>query len=405
VPAAAAPARPLAALGLAVLFLASPRAWAEGSWLSVDAPATATTTSPLSIIEVRGRATPHGAAAHDLVIAIDVSDSTVLPSGWDVDGDGRDGRTDPVLASRLASVPLAAARLADTDLDDSVLAAELTAARALIDRIDLSRDRVALVAFSDRAEVIAPLGSSRVQLVAALDDLPDQLGSWLRGTNFGDAVAVAQLALGPDGVPGRGRQGIVVFLSDGEPTLPPYGDRARQHALWAANAAAAAGVRIDAFALGANAVPGLDVFAALAERSDGRFERLERAGDVIARLRRIDLAGLGSVRIANLTTMRPARAVRTFPDGSFDGYVALEPGRNHLRIEAVSSDGERAEQEREVVFDRSSASPEEIRAHAAALLHELRRRTQETEAWAEMERERRAHSLEVELRLAHPDSP
>jgi len=105
------------------------------------------------------------------------------------------------------------------------------------------------------------------------------------------------------------------------------------------------------------------------------------------------------VRVANLTGMKRARALRVFPDGSFDAIVPLVPGYNRLRIEAVSSDGQRAEVERGVVFDRASASRAEIRRLANELLRELRRRTSETEAWAEMERERRSRSPDVELRV------
>src|SRR5690606_26992578 len=65
----------------------------DGGWLTIEAPDPGARVA-LPLVEVRGRATPHGAAANDLVIAIDVSDSVVLPSGWDVDGDGPDGRTE-----------------------------------------------------------------------------------------------------------------------------------------------------------------------------------------------------------------------------------------------------------------------------------------------------------------------
>jgi hypothetical protein len=389
---------------LALLFaaaLAAGPARAEEGWLRIDAPG-ANEAVPLPLVEVRGRAAPYGAAAHDLVIAIDVSDSVLLPSGWDVDGDGPGGRTAPERAGRLAADGALAARMRDADLDDSVLASELRAARALLDRLDLQRDRVGLVAFSDRAELLAPVGSSRPQLEAALDALESDLGRWMRGTNFGDAVSTAQLALTPEGQGAGGRQHSVLFLSDGEPTLPPHADMPRQHALWAANAAAAAGIRIHAFALGlpeASPSAGGDVFREMAERTGGRFERLAQAGDAIARLRQSDLAGLDSIRIENRTTAGPARALRTFPDGSFDAFVPLAPGVNVIRVEAVASDGSRAALDREVVHAPGGPAS---RAATDALLEELRRRTQEMRIWAEMERERRTRSLELELRVGEP---
>ena len=380
----------------------------NAAWLLIEAPADGGAPVPLPLVEVRGRAAPGGAAAHDLVIVIDASDSTILPSGWDVDGDGPAGRTDPARAERFAESPVLATRMRDADLDDSVLMAELAAARALLDRIDLGRDRVALVVFSDAAEIVAPLGRPRPVLDAALDEIAADPERWLRGTNFGAAIAEAQSALGDtDESLSRiaaadepaGRRRSILFLSDGEPTLPAGLTMPREHALWSAHAAAAAGIRIHAFALGETARPGLDVFGEIATISGGRFERLAEAGDAISRLPQTDLVGLAELHVVNETTGRPARALRTFPDGRFDGFVELAPGRNRLRVDAVASDGARASARRAVV--RADAAPDPRRTEA--LLDELRRRTREVELRTEMERTRRVRSLEIELR-AEPRS-
>lgn len=378
------------------------------AWLTIEAPADDGAPVPMPLVEVRGRAAPGGAAAHDLVIVIDASDSTILPSGWDVDGDGADGRTDPARAERFADSPVLAARMRDADLDDSVLMAELAAARALLDRIDLARDRVALVVFSDEAEIVAPLGRPRPVLDAALDEIAAHPERWLRGTDFGAAIAEAQGALG-DTVEGlsriagadepAGRRRSILFLSDGEPTLPAGREMPRAHAVWSAHAAGAAGIRIHAFALGETARPGLDVFGEIAMISGGRFDRLAEAGDAIARLPQTDLVGLAELHVVNETTGRPARALRTFPDGRFDGFVELAPGTNRLRVDAVASDGARASAQRTVV--RAGGAPDPRRTEA--LLDELRRRTREVELRAEMERTRRVRSIELELR-AEPRS-
>lgn len=379
----------------------------ETAWLSVDEPARDGLSVSLPLVEVRGRAAPGGAAAHDLVIVLDASDSTILPSGWDVDGDGPDGRTDPARAERFADQAALASRLGEADLDDSVLMAEIGAARALLDRLDLGRDRVSLVVFSDEAEILMPLGRPRALLDSALDEIADHPERWLRGTNFGAAIAEAQLALGDTaeslvrvdpGAATTGRHRSILFLSDGEPTLPPGPDLPRQHALWSAHAASAAGIRIHAFALGERAQPGLDVFAELAARSGGRFERLAEAGDAIVRLPQTDLVGLTELRVRNATTGRPARALRTFPDGRFDGFVELVPGTNRLEIEAVANDGSRAGAQRTILRTDTDPDPE----RAATLLETLRRRTQEVALRAEMERTRRVQSIELELRVEPP---
>lgn len=381
----------------------------ETAWLSIDEPARDGVAVSLPLAEVRGRAAPGGAAAHDLVIVLDASDSTILPSGWDVDGDGPDGRTDSAQAERFADSPLWTARMRDADLDDSVLRAEIAAARALLDRLDLGRDRVALVVFSDEAEIVTPLGRSRAALEAALEELASHPDRWLRGTNFGAAIVEAQHALGdtaeslsrPDATDTTaGRRRSILFLSDGEPTLPAGPDMPRQHALWSAHAAAAAGIRIHAFALGQRAVRGLDVFADLAALSGGRFERLDQAGDAIVRLPQTDLVGLAGLHVHNETTGRPVRALRIFPDGRFDGFLELAPGANRIRVEAVANDGATAVADRTIVRLDRTPDPELVEA----LLERLRRRTQEVALRTEMERTRRVQTIELELRV-EPLSP
>ena len=136
------------------------------------------------------------------------------------------------------------------------------------------------------------------------------------------------------------------------------------------------------------------MLAEIAARSGGRFERLERPGDAIAELRRTDLAGLETLRVVNETTGAAARALRTFPDGSFDGFVEVAPGRNRIVFRATTSDGKSASAERVVVRSGSSTP-----ADAAALVRELRKRTRETELWAEMERERRTQKLDLDLQI------
>jgi len=378
----------------------------DASWLRVDVPAALESAAQLPLVEVRGRAAARGARVHELVIVIDVSASAALPSGWDVDGDGASGRTDPALLARLLAKPDLPAglaeRLRDADFDDSVLAAELTATHALLARLETgTRYRVGLVAFSDHARLLAPVGSRTRALVEAFAALRENFHRDLGGTNFGDAIAAAQLALQPESngaaaAAPAGTEQSILFLSDGEPTLPPHGDRARQHALYAASAAGAAGIRIFAFDLAREKESGTAVLAEMAARSDGRLEVLDRPGDAIARLRRTDLAGLAELRIVNETTGATARALRTFPDGSFDAFVELAPGRNHIVLRAATTTGSRAVAERWIVRAAgATASP----AEAAALVQELRKRTRETQLWAEMERERRTQDLDADLRI------
>jgi hypothetical protein len=306
--------------------------------------------------------------------------------------------------------------LADLDLEDSVLFAELLAAEALIDRLDPRTFRVGIVAFSDEARVVAPLGARPALLRGAIESLRREFWRELRGTNFEQAVAASLRELRPavaEAPPGSGaaaaaagRDRTILLLSDGAPTRPVHGMRAQQAAVQAAQDAALEGVRVYTFALGSEAEAALDVYRAMAASSGGRFERIERPVDAIARLRRVDLADLAELRVENLTTGQPGRALRTFPDGRFDAMVPLERGRNQLRVTEVAADGSQASVELAVTYrpeGEGSPGAAELAAQQRALLEELRRRTREMELWAEVERGRAVQIRELEIGVDRSD--
>jgi hypothetical protein len=144
----------------------------------------------------------------------------------------------------------------------------------------------------------------------------------------------------------------------------------------------------------------------MATLSGGRFERITRPADAIARLRRIDLAGLVELRVVNRSNGSPARALRVFPDGSFDGFVELVPGENHLMFIAAARDGTELMVVREVTCSfhagEEGGLEEFDRERLRELLEELRRRTLEIALWAEIESGRNLHRLEVEIEPERP---
>jgi hypothetical protein len=417
--------RGAAGLGLllAAAFLAAGLAGgahAQG-FLEIDAPAALESESRLPLLELRGHAGARATRGHDVIIAIDVSDSTTAYSGRDLDGDGPGGRTDPALWRDIAARvpdPALLRPVEGLDLDDSVLFAELAAAGALVERVDPRSLRIGIVVFSDGAHVAAPLGSRRERLRAVLDSLR-RGGFWseLKGTNFAEAIhtSLAELRPPPEPVDPKAekkkgappprpaapaREASILLLSDGTPTRPVHGQRAQQYSVEAAQDAALAGVRIYPFALGTEAEPALEIYQALAEISGGRFERIDRPGDAVARLRTVDLADLASLTVENVTTGQPGRALRVFPDGAFDAFLPLEPGPNRLRVTAVAADGARGALERTVVYRPGSPADSDqaaLETQQRALLDELRRRTREVELWAEIERGRSFQTRELEI--------
>jgi hypothetical protein len=389
-----------AALG-ALAGLAAPSAIGAGPaapalWLELRAPAPdAVVRGPVELVEVDGFAGVGDAGRHDVALLIDASASTAVASGADVDADGRVGRQlrssrDP-LRSRNPN------RLS-TDPDDTVLAAEVAAARRLIGQLDLRRTRVALGRFGGAAEWLAPLGSDADTLEDALTRLAER--SFASGTtNLAAALRSATGVLGDEAPPGPPAARAVIVLSDGDPTEPPPASRAASAARDAAVQAAHAGVRIHTFALGPEAAGPDSVYADLARRTGGRFVAVPDPGDAELAMGEVRLSGIHEIRTENATLGRPGRATRLFSDGSFDSMLPLEPGPNRIVVTVRDAEGREAAVERRIVYERRPARTAAQADAADALLERLRRRTLETELAVEAERGRGSQAgRELEIR-------
>jgi hypothetical protein len=390
-------ARTFLALGSLLPALAS----AEPPALRIDAPAPGAVTR-LPLIEVAGGAGRGGGARWDVALVLDLSESTLHPSGVDLDGDGPGGRSDAALLERLArEEPALARRLAELDFEDSILAAELEAAAALLARTSGSRMRSGLIGFSNDAKELAPLGSPLAVQQRALAELPFESGEHLRGTHYAAALAAAQRMLAPaPGAEADGVQRAIVFLSDGAPSLPVFsGDAGRTEALAAAREAGLAGIRLFAFAFGPEGEAATEVLARMAEWTDGRAQHVGQPEQLVTALRELALVDVARLAITNATTGAPARAVRLFPDGSFDALVTLTEGENLLRVEGFAQDGSGVRAERTVLRAAGEAGPDEA-ARGRTLLEALRRRTAEMEAWAEVERRREEQRRSIAIEPA-----
>jgi len=381
------------------------------AWLRVAEPAGPELRVDLPLVEVSGQAGARGLRGEDVVLVVDLSDSTVEPCGIDLDGDGEAGTTSPGMLEWLGRQPDAKDSLVDRverqDFDDSVLMAELAAAHSVVAQVDEGAFRVGIVAFSDHAWVVAPVGSSREALVDGLDHLRWNFFYDLGRTDFAKAVRAATRAFPaqPASAPGAAgaRQRTILFLSDGaSDDRTPW--EIEEGVLAAAREAAQQHVRVLAFALGPEAEQELDVYRGMAELSGGRFEKLDRPAQAAARLRAVDFAEVAELAVENLTTGAPARALRSFPDGSFDALVELAPGPNRLRFSARARSGSSEATERLVTYEKpafaSAAEEEAQRQRMVDLAAQLRERTAETRLVAEMARRRPVQRREIELRAA-----
>lgn len=364
-------------------------------WLELGAPDDdARLAGRIGWLEVRGWAGAGDPVQHDVVLLVDTSGSTAYASGVDVDGDGKLGRRSRSL-DRWRSFN---ARKLSSDPDDSVLAAELVALRRLVELLDPERTRIGIVSFSGNARLEAPVGSEVGRVGETLERLDGMFG-W-GGTNLTHALALATAALeaARAEVLGDRRQSILI-LSDGYPTTP-------QSAFEGAVAAAADGVRIYTFALGEGELGADDVYVAIADVSGGSHARVQKPGEIIHELPRLNLANVAGIEIANASSGERGRAVRVFADGTFDGFVPLVPGRNEIRITARGDRGGLLEERRTVHFERreprDAAEARRFEEREAAMRAALRARTVETELAVELGAARgpdreRARSLEVEV--------
>ena len=325
-------------------------------------------------VVARGQGGLWESALHDVIIAIDESPSTFLPTGTDLDGDGEIGRH--------LSVALLGPVQASSDPDDAVIHAELLAARALIRQLDPLTTRVGILTFADESAVLAPLGT------------PDAALAWLDEYQVRSSPGRTSLAAALDGSLEAffefregdvRRQRTVLLLSDGQPTAPSE-TLGKVLALAAAQKLGELGIPVQAFALGKTAIEDPDFFGSLAERSGGKFVPLENPADVVTEFANIRFTGLEDVQIESSPIGQPGRAVRVFPNGSFDGYVPLAEGENRITITGVMEGGEKVAATRTVYYERPKHPSPADELAAQELRETLQDRKVEIELLAEMRR-------------------
>jgi len=386
-------------LGVVLIMLLSRAALADSrAWLELEAEELTGGASGAAWVEIRGSAQQADPNVDlDLVVALDVSDSSFVPAGFDVDGDG--------VLGRWRSSGLGTAGLSDPG--DSVAAAGIQSLRELLQRLDRAHANVALTAFSDRSRLIAPFCSAQRASQHASELRVRQQG---RGTNLALAIRHAQRLLesqrearGPHGAP---RAATILLLSDAEPTLPGSAATSLRYAARASVRAREAGSELIAFS------PARRESRAHAAGSTVSGVRRFSGGtidDLVRMLRPGSPVEIRSLRIWNRETGREGRATRFFANGSFDGFAPLVVGRNAVAVHVELTDGRTLDREISVAY-RPGIEP----GAAVRVLERMRTRSVEVELQRELARSRgagpRAKRVEVvpdetsvEARRVQPD--
>jgi hypothetical protein len=381
--------------------------------------------SKMHMAEMRGTATAAGAepSSFDVMIAIDVSESTKAASGADVDEDGEIGENPHEGLYAGGEYP---EDVWSTDPDDTILAAEVRAARALLESVDPKRVRVGLLTFAGEVDPATGMQVSRNQQDARLE-VPltpefdrarralDQVAARPpRGaTNFAAGIRLATQELaglsGAVSSSASSAKKVILFLTDGIPSFPvgqatvsDPGDL--EAAVNAARVARAAGIRINTYALGTQALTRPVAATEIARVTLGTFTPVLEPGAIVATLQAVSFANIEDVGILNLTTREHAPDVRLNPDGSFVAFVPVREGANRVLVSALASDGGEANVELEFSF-RVSESEGRMKERELANLRKL---NDELLRHLEAERVRREKSRqrmerEIELRPVRPD--
>jgi sugar phosphate isomerase/epimerase len=140
----------------------------------------------------------------------------------------------------------------------------------------------------------------------------------------------------------------------------------------------------------------------IAELTGGEYFAVADLAD-ISFLNRARLTGLDAVTVRNKRSGEPARALRSFPDGSFDALVPLAPGANEIEIEARVAGRAPLLETRTIVYEPGAAGDSARDARAAELLRKLRERTEAIALRVRLEAERSAREQQRVLTLEMMD--
>jgi len=354
----------------------------------------------------------------DVAVVIDISESTRGPSGADIDGDGQVGVPEEKRMGQGYT------QVVSSDPGDSILASEVAAARRLLSQVDQRITRVAVITFSGFPPDTVPIGSvhgrnsvTRVPLTSDYARVELALDRILAegpagGTHMAAGIERATGELlgsgGFDSPPDPDARKIVLFFTDGQPTLPHLNDPAAnvRAVLGAAARARLATVRIYSFALGPHALEGPIASVDMAALTGGTFIPVRNAGDVVELVGAVEFTELSDVSLRNLTTGKDAEPFHATADGGWGGLVRIAPGRNRVEVVVRSDTGGEARHILELRFDEEAGSQEIPREFSfqynrllAECLSDLRRRRQGIEA-RQVQRLRKDLALEIERERA-----
>ena len=336
----------------------------------------------------------------DVALVLDTSLSTAETSGVDINANGRVG------TRQLGFIGPNPGE-SGSDPGDSILAAEVAAARLLLHGLDPRRSRLAVLTFpgdSDAGDaiVVEPLTSDHARIDRALRSVLERTPSGATPIALGLDRATRELTAAPEA---PDHEKVVVFFTDGQPTLPFGPASARKSVLsvmHAAERAARESIRIHSFAVGREALEGPVAVVEMAQRTGGTFTPVPRPGDLVELMGDVRFTGLSEVRLVNASTDSRAEPFRVAADGSWIGFLVMAPGINWIKVDARSGPTEHAVRGivvwRDPALPRSATLPEYVvqRNELLEICLERKRRRREQLEGEHIQHVRRELRLEIE---------
>jgi Mg-chelatase subunit ChlD len=282
----------------------------------------------------------------DIMFIIDISGSTSQYAGVDFgdfgqlpDSSSSSGFGWPQITIRGFGL----GRLPMSNLRNSILAAEVGAARRLLVQLNSQTTRVGIITFSEGARVLQPLTRDFDHVRRVLDSV--LAAGPNGGTNMVEGIRTGISELMGFGSSEKRAEAVKAefLLTDGFPTLPIGRGRVTPEdtdlAINAARLAGKAGIKVHVFALGEEALSYTRAAVGIAHESGGTYTPVSRAADVLAVVENISVVGVEYVQTVNQTTGQKATETRLAADGFFSSAVQVVEGQNQIEVIARASDG------------------------------------------------------------------
>jgi Mg-chelatase subunit ChlD len=284
-------------------------------------------------VTVTGRAEPQtrgAVAAFDVVVVIDTSGSTHMPAAV--------AEHVSLLGIFTGPIPLGG---------QTILQAELAAARRFVDVADRASTRIGVITFAEGAVLAQSLTNDYEAVRRALQRVRQPNG----GTDMvaGMRLAIRELRAleGAESSARPDARKLVLFMTDGFPTLPYPANalldpRNVGATLDVARVAAKGGIVIHTFCLGREALSAPVVCRDAARITGGTYHPVRRPADIVELLPATTMGQVDLVSVRNATTGEMARRLDVDANGRFSADVSLAPGANRLVAQVQGASPETA---------------------------------------------------------------